>query len=142
MGLAFAEEGAQGYIFGKSAVVTHDGEELLLLLDSVKGDDDDGDGAKDQDLDARVMGIQTVEGQRARPLRSVVLEMSETDWEADGCPVKGPRTCRWLYRFIAENSLHPLAHAARFRQLAGLSAADAGAQEHERAMRILNRVDI
>ena len=28
---------------------------------------------------ARAMGIQTVEGQRARPFRSVVLEMSETD---------------------------------------------------------------
>ena len=66
-----------------------------------------------------------------------MLEMSETDWEADGWPVKGPRTCRWLCRFIAENSLHPLAHAARFRQLAGLSAADAGTQEHERSMRIL-----
>ena len=33
VGLAFAEEGAQGYIFGKSAVVTHDGEEVVLVLD-------------------------------------------------------------------------------------------------------------
>lgn len=78
-----------------------------------------------------MMGLWT------RQFRSVVFEMSETDRESDGWPVKGPRICRRLCRFIAENSLHPLAHASRIRQGARLSASDAGAQEHENAMRFL-----
>ena len=135
--VAFAEESITGYVFGESAFVRHDGEDLVLVLTSKKDDDEAADAPGAEELDARVLGIQTVEGLRTRQFRSVVLEMSETDWDSDGWPVKGPRTCRWLCRFIAENSLHPFAHAARFRQLAGLSASDAGAQEHERAMRIL-----
>ena len=57
---------------------------MSSVLDTVKADDAAEDGKGEQELDARVLGIPTVEGVRTRQFRSVVLERSETDREADG----------------------------------------------------------
>ena len=80
--------------------------------------------------------MRKVDGRRVRSFREAVALLTETDW-ADGWPVRGPRTLRWVLELIGENSTHPLAHHGRFRQLVGLPASDPGMQEHERAMRIL-----
>jgi len=87
-------------------------------------------------LDARVLPIKRLsDGTRQRSFKESVAELIESAW--DNWPVQGPRTLLWCCRFIAEHSLHPLAHHARFRQVSGAQPLDAGVSEHESSMRLL-----
>ena len=123
--------------FPELLVAEIDGEMLFLTSASPGDVKEDGEEKGDgDDLDARVLALRKVDGRRVRSFREAVALLTETDW-ADGWPVRGPRTLRWVLKFIGENSTHPLAHHGRFRQLVGLPASDPGMQEHERAMRIL-----
>ena len=89
-----------------------------------------------EEVDARVLAVaRDPSGVRSRPFRETVALLTETAWDA--WPVTGPRTLLWCCKFIARHSLHPLAHHTRFLQLAGVTGADAGAQEHEHCMRII-----
>ena len=79
--------------------------------------------------------VRDPSGVRARPFREAITLLAETSW--DGWPISGPRTLLWCCRFIAQHSLHPMAHHTRWLQMSGVQASDSGAQEHEQAMRVL-----
>lgn len=57
-------------------------------------------------------------GVRSRNFRDSVQLLTES--ESDGLPVKGPRTLLSCCKFIAEHSLHPGAHHAKWLQMTGV----------------------
>ena len=119
---------------GDFLFTTLEGEPMVLAAEA---DDVEIGKSNDEVLDARVLSITTNDGRRVRSFRETIPELTETSWSDQGWPVAGPRTFRWLVRFIGENSVHPLAHHVRFKQLAGLTSSDPGAAEHERCMRVI-----
>ncbi|CAK0839371.1 unnamed protein product, partial [Prorocentrum cordatum] len=105
------------------------GSEVLLLRRSSGVDDD-------LDSDARVLSIvQSPSGERRRPFKDSVREMTETSWPA--WPILGPRTARWCLDFIAEQDTHPRARHTKWRHEAGVGGQDIGCQDHELAMRMI-----
>jgi hypothetical protein len=94
------------------------------------------DGSADeQELDARVLTIVEDDGRRHRNFRESVRDMSETDWP--GWPVLGPRTTRWVLRFIAEHDIAPRARHTKWRHEAGLSPSDPYVDDHDLALRVI-----
>ncbi|CAK0789220.1 unnamed protein product, partial [Prorocentrum cordatum] len=105
------------------------GSEVLLLRRSSGVEDD-------LDSDARVLSIvQSPSGERWRPFKDSVREMTETSWAA--WPILGPRTARWCLEFIAEQDTHPRARHTKWRHEAGVGGQDIGCQDHELAMRMI-----
>jgi hypothetical protein len=90
----------------------------------------------DLDSDARVLSIiQSPSGERRRPFKDSVREMTETSWPA--WPILGPRTARWCLDFIAEQDTRPRARHTKWRHEAGVGGQDIGCQDHELAMRMI-----
>jgi hypothetical protein len=102
-----------------------------------EADDSEEDGAEgDVELDARVLDVKRgVDGERGRNFKDSIPLLTESPWS--GWPVGGPRTFLWCVRFMAEHSLHPMAHHGRLVQLAGLNPSDPAAQEHGLLLRCM-----
>jgi hypothetical protein len=92
-------------------------------------------GGDEQEIDARVLAIIEDDGRRHRNFRESVRDMSETDWP--GWPVLGPRTTRWVLRFIAEHDIAPRARHTKWRHEAGLSPSDPYVDDHDLALRVI-----
>ena len=80
---------------GDGCAITYTGgaTSLVQSLDADKVEDD---------VDARVLPILEDGGVRNRSYRDPVKELTQTTWP--GWPVLGPRTTRWVARFIGEHT--------------------------------------
>ncbi|CAK0900955.1 unnamed protein product [Prorocentrum cordatum] len=91
--------------------------------------------------DVRVLAVSyDVLGQRHRAFREAALAMVEHPWP--DWPVKGPRTCRRVLRFMETNGGTPLGRHARWRTEARLHASEYGVAEHEHACRLIEFMTI
>jgi len=93
------------------------------------------DGVDEEELDARLLPIVEVDGRRYRGFRESVKEVTESDWAH--WPVLGPRTTRWVLRFIAEHDQAPRSRHTKWRHEAGLSPSDPYVDDHDLALRVI-----
>jgi hypothetical protein len=86
--------------------------------------------------DARVLPIrESVADGRHLAFRDAVGELTETSWPR--FPVSGPRTARWVCRFVRDNDIAPRGRHVKWRSEVNLTATDESVSDHEFCARIL-----
>jgi len=103
------------------------GGDVILMKSEVPGTDDD--------LDARVLPV-ALDKDRGRHLAwsAGVGQLTETAWDA--WPVLGPRTTRWMCRFIMDHEASPKAQFQRWKRDADLQGSELGVADYEFIMRV------
>ncbi|MDA8582863.1 hypothetical protein N9L68_01495 [bacterium] len=92
---------------GDFAIARALGQYVVLSFESSDAPDKPGGPPTVEELDSRVLGIRGLGGRRQRHFKDVVGAVVETDWSAQGLPISGPRTFRWVAQFIWGAALTP-----------------------------------